>query len=73
MSLAKPLAAYKFFKDIINFVRTYWNKRKKFYQGYFFCTQNLTKALYGVLTTLLLQIVDLKGKKDMDELLDRFF
>ena len=73
MSLVKPLVAYKFFKEIINFIRIYWNNRKKFYPGYFFCTQHLTKRLNGVLTTLLLLIIDLKENNVMDELLVRFF
>ena len=36
MSLVKLLTSCKFFKEIINFVRIYWNKRKKFYPRYFF-------------------------------------
>ena len=34
MSLVKPLILYTFFKEIINFVRKYWNIRKRFYPGY---------------------------------------
>ena len=33
-SLAKPLQAYKFFKDIISFIRNYWNSRKFLCTGY---------------------------------------
>ena len=37
MSLAKPLQAYKFFKDIISFIRNYWNSRKFLCTGYSIC------------------------------------
>ena len=36
MSLVKSLTSYKFFKEIINFVRICWNKRKRFYPRYIF-------------------------------------
>ena len=36
MSWSKPLISYKFFKAIISFIRDYWNKRQRFYPGYFF-------------------------------------
>ena len=29
----EPLMSHKFFKDIINFSRKYWNMRKRFYPG----------------------------------------
>ena len=61
MSLVKPLTSYKFFKEIINFVRICWNKRKKFYPRYFFF---VSKALNDVLTTLYFQIIDIKQRKD---------
>ena len=40
MPLSKLLISYNFFKAITNFIWDYWNKRQRFYPGYFFCTRN---------------------------------
>ena len=45
MSLMKPLISYKFFNDIIKFVRTYWNRRQKLYPGYFFVNPILNQSI----------------------------
>ena len=39
--LMRPLFSYKFFKEIIKFIKNYWYHRQKFYARYFFC---LSKA-----------------------------
>ena len=45
MSLMKPLISYKFFNDIIKFVRTYWSRRQKLYLGYFFVNPILNQSI----------------------------
>ena len=45
MSLRKPPISYKFLNRIINFVRKYWNMRKRFYPGYFFLYPKLNQSL----------------------------
>ena len=63
MSLVKPLIFYKFFNDIIKFIRKYLNMRKRFYPGFFFFSvQSLIKVLNGVFSTLQLAIVNLGEK-----------
>ena len=74
MSLMKPLTSYKFFKDIISFVRRYWNMRKRFYLGYFFLYPKLNQSLKSRFDYIIISNGKFRAKKkSMDELLDRFF
>ena len=63
MSLVKPLVAYKFFKEIINFVRIYWNNRNKFYPGYFFLYPKLNQTLKWRFDYIIITNNRFKGKK----------
>ena len=45
MFLDKPLFSYRFFEEIINFVKNYWGKRQLFFPGYFFIYPELNQSL----------------------------
>ena len=45
MSLMKPLLSYKFFKEIIKYIKNYWYRKQKFYPGYFFVYPKLNQSL----------------------------
>ena len=45
MSLLRPLFSYKFFNDIVRFLRTYWSRRQKLYTGYFFVNPILNQSI----------------------------
>ena len=36
MSFLKPLISYSFFEELIDFIESYWKKRKVFYPEYYF-------------------------------------
>ena len=40
-----PLFSYRFFEEIIDFVKSYWQKRKFFFPGYFFIYPKLNENL----------------------------
>ena len=72
MSLVKLLVAYKFFKDIIlsGFIGT---RERNCTLDIFFLHPKLTKALNDVLSTLLLQKIDLEGKKEYGQAIRKIF
>ena len=72
MFLVKPLISYKFFKSIINFVRKYWNMRKRFCPGCFFLYAKLNQSLKWRFDYIIITNSKFRGK-NMDELLHRFF
>ena len=45
MSLVKPLISYEFFDDIIKLIKKVWNRRQKFYPGYFFVYLKLNQSI----------------------------
>ena len=45
MSLVKPLLTYHSFKEIIEFVKNYWQKREFIFPGYFFIYPKLNQSL----------------------------
>ena len=45
MSLMKPLVSYKFFNEIIQFIKIFWYHKQKFYPGYFFIYPRLNQSL----------------------------
>ena len=73
MSLMKPLVSYKFFKKIINFIKSYWYHRQKFYPVYFFVYPKLNQSLQWCFDYIIVGNNRYKSKKNMDNLLDRFF
>ena len=59
---------------MIEYIKRYWNERTKFFRFFFFfCTQDRIRAWNGILTILLLPIINLEEKVNMDELFDEFF
>ena len=72
MSLVKPLIFYKFFNDIIKFIRKYLNMRKRFYPGFFFFCPKLNQSVKWRFHYITISNSKFRGK-NMDELLDRFF
>ena len=73
MSLVKPLISYKFFEDIIKFIRKYWNMRKVFYPGYFFSYPRLIQSLKLRFDYVIISNNKRRKNKNIDVLLDRFF
>ena len=63
MSLVKPLISYNFFKDIINIIRDYWNKKQRFYPGYFFLYPKLNQSLKWRFDYIMITNNRYKGKK----------
>ena len=45
MSLMKPLVSYKFFNEIIQFIKIFWYHKQKFYPGYFLIYPRLNQSL----------------------------
>ena len=45
MSMVKPLILYELFKDIINFSKKLWSRRRKLYPGYFFVYPMLNQSI----------------------------
>ena len=41
----KKIFSYKFFKEILKFIKNYWYRRQKFYPGYFFVYPKLNQCL----------------------------
>ena len=69
----KPLVSYKFFKKIINFIKSYWYHRQKFYPVYFFVYPKLNQSLQWCFDYIIVGNNRYSSKKNMDNLLDRFF
>ena len=65
--------SYKFFKKIINFIKSYWYRRQKFYPVYFFVYPKLNQSLQWRFDYIIVGNNRYKSKKNMDNLLDRFF
>ena len=45
MSFLKPLISYSFFEELIDFIESYWKKRKVLYPGYYFIFPRLNQSL----------------------------
>ena len=45
MSIRKPLIHYSFYKEIISFIRKYWEDRKDFCQPYILCYPKLNQSI----------------------------
>ena len=45
MSLTKQLISYKFFNEIVKFIKNFWHQRQKFYPGYFFVYPKLNQSI----------------------------
>ena len=45
LSLFKPLLSYEFFKEIIDYIRCYWNDRKKNFPEHFLICSKLNQTL----------------------------
>ena len=45
MSFLKPLISNSFFEELIDFIESYWKKRKLFYPGYYFIFPRLNQRL----------------------------
>ena len=72
MPLVKLLFSYRSFEEIIDFVKSYWQKRKFFFPGYFFIYPKLKQSLKWRYNYVLIA----KNKpttKKMDDLLGRFY
>ena len=41
----KKKFSYKFFKEVLKFIKNYWYRRQKFYPGYFFVYPKLNQCL----------------------------
>ena len=65
--------SYKFFKKIINFIKSYWCHRQKFYPVCFFVYPKLNQSLQWRFDYIIVGNNRYKSKKNMDNLLDRFF
>ena len=73
MSLMKPLVSYKFFNEIIQFIKIFWYHRQKFYPGYFFIYPRLNQSLKWRFDYIIIGNNRYKFKKNMDDLLHRVF
>ena len=62
-----------FLKRWLNISRDTEMKEQNFFVFFFFCTQDRIRAWNGILTILLLPIINLEEKVNMDELFDEFF
>ena len=45
MSLMKPLFSYEYFREIINFIKKFWNHKQKSYPSYFFVYPKLNQNI----------------------------
>ena len=70
LSLFKPLLSYEFFKEIIEYIRCYWNDRKKFFSWIFFRLSKIEPE--PEMALWLYCYIKLEVKK-MDKLLDKFY
>ena len=75
MSIKKPLIHYSFYKEVISFIRKYWEDRKYFCQPYILCYPKLNKSIKWQFDYIIAFKKNYKTGKDikMDALLDRFY
>ena len=73
MYLMKPLVSYKFFKEMIKFIKFFWYLRQRFYPGYFFVHPKLNQSLKWGFDYIIIGNNRYKLKKNMATLLDRVF
>ena len=72
LSFLKPFISYPFLEELIDFVKSYWQKRKYFYPGYYFIYPKRNQRLKWKFDYVFI-VKNKPSNKKMDDLLDRFF
>ena len=69
----KLVLSYSFFEELIDYIKNYWQKRKFFYPGYYFIYPKINQSLKWRFDYVFIVNNKPKIKKEMEDLLDRFF
>ena len=68
----EPLISYPFFEELIDFVKSYWQRRKFFYPGYYFICPKINQSFKWKFDYVF-TVKNKPSNKKMDDLLARFF